>query len=79
MRTGGSSYKVIFDYTSQMDIPRLSRISSVDALPSARLIFRSTMEYLYVLKMRTFHYHLHLIEQAADNVISLRNSHLGLL
>ena len=78
MRTRGQSYKVIFDYASQVDIPRLSRISSVDALPSARLIFR-TMEYLYVLKMRTFHYHLHLIEQTADNVISLRNGHLGLL
>ncbi len=28
--------------------------------------------------MRTFHYHLHLVEQAADNIASLRNSHLGL-
>ena len=34
--------------------------------------------YSYVLKMRTFHYHLHLIDQAADNIVSLRNSHLGL-
>ena len=29
--------------------------------------------------MRTFHYHLHFIDQAADNVVSLRDSHLGLL
>jgi hypothetical protein len=34
--------------------------------------------YSYVLAMRTFHYHLYLIYQAADNVKSLRSSHLGL-
>jgi hypothetical protein len=34
--------------------------------------------YSYVLAMRTFHYHLHLIYQAADNVKSLRRSYLGL-
>jgi hypothetical protein len=39
--TRGPSYKVTFDYASQMDIPRLCRISSVDALPSARLVFRT--------------------------------------
>jgi hypothetical protein len=41
MRTRGPSYKVVFDYTSQMDIPRLGRISSVDALPSTELVFRT--------------------------------------
>jgi hypothetical protein len=29
--------------------------------------------------MRTFHYHPHLINQVANNVVSLRDSHLGLL
>jgi hypothetical protein len=33
--------------------------------------------YAYVLAMRTFHYHLHLIYQAADNIESLRSSYLG--
>src|SRR6267154_438977 len=43
MTTRGPSYKMTFDYASQMDIPRLCRISSVDAfkLPSARLVFRT--------------------------------------
>ena len=29
--------------------------------------------------MRTFHYHLHVIDQAVNNVKSLRNSRLRLL
>jgi hypothetical protein len=34
--------------------------------------------YSYVLAMRTFHYQLYLIDQAADNVKSLRGSYPGL-
>ena len=34
--------------------------------------------YSYALAVRTFHYHLHLTYQAADNVKSLRSSYLGL-
>jgi hypothetical protein len=78
MRTRGPSCKVLFDYAGQMDIPRLRRISSVDALPSTGLVFRIWM-YSYRLKLRTFHYYLYLIDEAADNVESLRDSHLGLL
>ena len=29
--------------------------------------------------MRTFHYHLHIIDQAVDNIKSLRNGHPRLL
>jgi hypothetical protein len=32
--------------------------------------------YPYVLAMRTFHYNLHLIDQAVDNVESLRSGRL---
>jgi len=78
MRTRGRSCKVLFDYAGQMDIPRLRRISSVDVLPSIRLVFR-TMDVLIRTKMLTFHYYLHLIYQAANNVVSLRDSHLRLL
>src|SRR6266852_231303 len=45
MRTRGPSYRAIFDKTSQMDIPRLCRISSVDALPSNIFVF-CTMDVL---------------------------------
>ena len=45
IRTSGPSYKVVFNKISKMEIPRLSRISSVDALPSTRLVSR-TMDVL---------------------------------
>ena len=35
--------------------------------------------YSYVLAMRTFHYHLHLIDEVVDNVKSLCSSYLGLV
>ena len=37
------------------------------------------MDVLIRTKMLTFHYYLHLIYQAANNVVSLRDSHLRLL
>ena len=35
--------------------------------------------YSYKLAMRTFHYYLHIIDQAVNNVKSLRNGRLRLL
>ena len=35
--------------------------------------------YSYELAMRTFHYYLHIIDQAVDDIKSLRNSRPGLL
>jgi hypothetical protein len=35
--------------------------------------------YSYELAMRTFHYYLHIIDKAIDNVKGLRNSRLRLL
>ena len=72
MSTGMQRQKVAFGYAGQPDSPRVCRISSVDVLPSTRFSLVPRM-YLYVLVMRTFHYHLHLIYQAADDIKSLRS------
>ena len=66
------------DHADELYIPRACRTSSVDALPSTRsgLVPRKNS---YKLVVRTFHYYLHPIGQAVDNVKSLRNCRLRLL
>jgi hypothetical protein len=78
IRTSGQVKKMIFDYAGQSDTPRVCRISSVDAFPSARSESRTT-HILIRLVIRTFHYYLHIIDQTVDNVKGLRDSRLRLL
>ena len=66
------------DHTDEPYTPRACWRSSVDALPSTRSGLVSC-ENSHELAVRTFHYYLHAIGQATDNVKSLRNSRLRLL
>ena len=66
------------DRADELYTPRACRTSSVDALPSTRqgLVPRKNS---YKQAVRTFHYYLHAICKAVDNVKSLRNGRLRLL
>ena len=61
----------------QLNAPRVSLISSVDAFPSDRFVHRTT-QIPCKMTMRTFHHDFHVVDQTVDYIERLGNSHLRL-